>query len=97
MVGRVAQLTAQLCEYGGRGTLGKRRRDATVIRTAARSLTKNGMRARLTAPGGSEMTGIGMAVVVMRLGAGTALAVTGLLVLPLKIVVPSKPPPYFVP
>ena len=27
MVGRVAQLTAQLCEYGGRGTLGKRRRD----------------------------------------------------------------------
>ena len=27
MVGRVAQLTAQLCEYGGRGQLGKRRRD----------------------------------------------------------------------
>ena len=27
MVGRVAQLTAQLCEYSGRGQLGKRRRD----------------------------------------------------------------------
>ena len=27
MVGRVAQLTAQLCEYGGRGQLGKCRRD----------------------------------------------------------------------
>ena len=27
MVGRVAQLTAQLCEYTGRGQLGKRRRD----------------------------------------------------------------------
>ena len=27
MVGRFAQLTAQLCEYGGRGTLGKGRRD----------------------------------------------------------------------
>ena len=27
MVGRVAQVTAQLCEYGGRGQLGKRCRD----------------------------------------------------------------------
>ena len=27
MIGRVAQLTAQLCENGGRGQLGKRRRD----------------------------------------------------------------------
>ena len=43
---------------------------ATVIITAARSLTKSGMRARLTAHEGSEMTGIGMAAVVLRLGAG---------------------------
>ena len=47
----------------------------------------------LGAPEGSEMTGIGMAAVVLRLGAGMALAVTGVLVLPLKIVVPSKPTP----
>ena len=57
----------------------------TVIITATRSLTKSGMRARLNAPEGSEMTGIGMAAVVLRLGAGMALAVTGVLVLLLKI------------
>ena len=58
---------------------------ATVILTAARSLTKSRMRARLTAPEGSEMTEIGMAAVVLRLGAGMAPAVTGVLVLLLKI------------
>ena len=56
---------------------------ATVIVTVARSLTKSRMRARLNAPEGSEMTGIGMAAVVLRLGAG--MAVTGVLVLLLKI------------
>ena len=43
------------------------------------------LRARLTAPEGSEMTRIGMAAVVLRPGAGMALAVTGVLVLLLKI------------
>ena len=58
---------------------------ATVIVKVARSLTKSRVRARLTAPEGSEMAGIGMAAVVLRLGAGMATAVTGVLVLLLKI------------
>ena len=58
---------------------------ATVIIMAARSLTKSRMRTRLTAPEGSEMTGIGMAAVILRLGGGMAPAVTGVLVLLLKV------------
>ena len=58
---------------------------ATVIVTIARALTKSRTRARLTAPEGSEMTGIGMADVVLRLSAGMAPAVTGVLVFLLKI------------
>ena len=54
---------------------------ATVIVTVARTLTKSRTKARLTAPEVSEMTGIGMAAVVLRLGAGMALAVTEVLFL----------------
>ena len=118
MVGRVAQLTAQLCEYSGRGnwesavvtttllrammirtvragvmsmvlravTLSVRIVfTATVIVTVKSTLTKSRTRARLTAPEGSEMTGIGMAAVVLRLGAEMAPAMTEMLVSPLKI------------
>ena len=58
---------------------------ATVIVTVARSLTKSSMRARLTAPEGYEMTGIGMAAVVLRIGAGMAPTVTEVLILLLNI------------
>ena len=58
-----------------RGARCARPRSQVIIK-AARSLTKSGMRARLTAPEGSEMIGIGMAAVVLRLGAEMALAVT---------------------
>ena len=62
---------------------------ATVIVTVARTLTKSRTRAHLTAPEGSEMTGIGMAAVVLRLGAEMAPAVTGVLFSPLKISSPE--------
>ena len=57
---------------------------ATVIVTVARILTKIRTRARLTAPEGSEMNGIGMAAVVLRVGAYMATAVTEVLVLLLR-------------
>ena len=62
---------------------------ATVIVTVARSLTKSRTKARLPAPEGSEMTEIGMASVVLGLGAEMAPAVTGVLVSPLKITSPE--------
>ena len=61
----------------------------TVIVTVARNRTKIRTRTRLTAPEESEMTVIGMAAVFLRLGAEMALAVTGVLVSPLKISSPE--------
>ena len=58
---------------------------ATVIETVARTLTKSRTRARLTAPEGSEMNGIGMDAAVLRLGAEMAPVVTEVLVSMLKI------------
>ena len=58
---------------------------ATVIVTIARTLTKISTRACLSAPEGSEITRIGIAAVVLRLGAEMVPAVMGVLVLPLKI------------
>ena len=126
MVGRVAQLAEQLCEYSGRGQLGKRRRDdydpprdddydrsrgrgvyGPARGHAERQEGRYGDRYRdgreesdeepyegaSYRAEGFEMTGIGMAAVVLRLGAGMAPAVTGVLVLLLKISSSDKPTP----
>ena len=143
MVGRVAQLTAQLCNYSGGGRLCKRRRERYVslredvyersrgleeyegerglngssvaavsiapimgdILTAATNATTFTNTMKMVPPtafGGSHpwssltrsgRTRTGMAAVDLRLGAEMTRAVTGVLVSPLRLVVPSKPTP----
>ena len=64
-----------------------------AVATNVTALTKTPKMVPPTAFGGSRRTRTGMAAVSLRLGAEMALAVTGVLVSPLRLVVFSKPIP----